>query len=121
MANWRKRCKRLIKNQYNGPKLAGPFRVDVTFYLKAPQKVSKKPTERSKSDRVAEYKAFKNERLYVPKKPDLDNLEKSLYDSVSDAGNIWEDDNAVVEHTTRKFYSENPRIKIRIEEISDDS
>ena len=47
----------------------------------------------------------------------LDNLEKAAYDSISKSEVVWCDDCLVVEHTTRKLYSPNPRIEIEIEEI----
>ena len=61
-------------------------------------------------------KAVYCERIYVDKKPDLDNLEKAVYDSISKAGVVWTDDNIIVEHTTRKLYSPRPRIEIEVEE-----
>ena len=50
-------------------------------------------------------------------KPDLDNLEKAVYESISKAGVVWVDDNIIVEHTTRKVYSPRPRIEIEVEKI----
>lgn len=63
------------------------------------------------------YQDYINERLYVPNKPDLDNLEKALYDSISKAEIVWIDDNIIVEHATRKIYSPNPRIEVEIKEL----
>lgn len=53
----------------------------------------------------------------MPKKPDLDNLEKAVYDSISKSEVVWTDDNIIVEHTTRKLYSPNPRIEVKINEL----
>ncbi|HEQ1500001.1 TPA: RusA family crossover junction endodeoxyribonuclease, partial [Streptococcus pyogenes] len=63
------------------------------------------------------YQDYINELLYVPKKPDLDNLEKAVYDSISKSEVVWTDDNIIVEHTTRKLYSPNPRIEVKINEL----
>ncbi|HHM0059884.1 TPA: RusA family crossover junction endodeoxyribonuclease, partial [Streptococcus pyogenes] len=30
---------------------------------------------------------------------------------------VWTDDNIIVEHTTRKLYSPNPRIEVKINEL----
>ena len=47
------------------------------------------------------------------KKPDIDNYEKALYDSMS--GIIFHDDGQIALHTVGKFYSNNPRIEVEIE------
>lgn len=45
-------------------------------------------------------------------KPDWDNLGKKYSDMYN--GNVWIDDNLVIDGTVRKFYSELPRIEIRL-------
>ena len=117
MKDWRKNCTYLVSSLYKGELLHRPLKVDVTFYLKAPETLSKKPSERARAKRKQEYIDFITESIYVSKKPDLDNLEKALYDSISDSGKVWKDDNQIVEHTTRKIYSPNPRIEIEIKEM----
>lgn len=49
------------------------------------------------------------------KKPDLDNFAKIL-----DALNlvVWEDDSQIVEMNIKKFYSENPRMEVRVRELN---
>lgn len=93
--------------------------IEITIPIepKAPQAVSKNPTPKAKAKTWERYERFLNEKIYCAKKPDLDNLEKAIYDSISDANCIWWDDNQVVEHTTRKVYSPNPRIEIKIKKI----
>ncbi|HGA0583791.1 TPA: RusA family crossover junction endodeoxyribonuclease, partial [Streptococcus agalactiae] len=52
-------------------------------------------------------------------------LIKAVFDSISDAGYdriqksgiVWSDDNIVCDLRAKKKYSQNPRIKVRIEEI----
>ena len=117
MMKWRKQVTDYIKENYDGHYFDGAIRVEVTFYMKAPQNVSKKPSERAKDKAKQLYSKYISERLWHEKKPDLDNLEKALYDSISKAEIIWKDDNLIVEHTTRKVYSPNPRIEIEIEEV----
>lgn len=117
MMKWRKRCTDLVKEIYDGPYFDGPIKVDMTFYMLAPKSISEPPKPRAKSKKIRQYDDFINERIYVDKKPDLDNLEKAVYDSISKAEVVWTDDNIIVEHTTRKVYSPRPRIEIEIKEI----
>lgn len=49
------------------------------------------------------------------KKPDADNILKSVADALN--GVAYEDDKQVVSMTINKYYSENPRTEIIIEEI----
>ncbi|HFU4561292.1 TPA: RusA family crossover junction endodeoxyribonuclease [Streptococcus suis] len=114
--NWRKSCTLLVKRIYDGPYFDGPIKIDMTFYMPAPKSMSEPPKPRSKAKKLQEYDDFINERIYVDKKPDLDNLEKAVYDSISKAGVVWTDDNIIVEHTTRKVYSPRPRIEIEVVE-----
>lgn len=102
---------------YDGPYFDGAIKVDMTFYIPAPKSMSEPPKPRSKAKKVQQYDDFINERIYVDKKPDLDNLEKAVYDSISKAEVVWTDDNIIVEHTTRKVYSPRPRIEIEVEEV----
>ena len=60
-----------------------------------------------------------SERLWHVKKPDLDNLIKSLFDSISKSEIVWSDDNIVCDLRAKKLYSPNPRIEIEIEEIEE--
>lgn len=117
MMAWRKQVTDYVKNNYDGPYFDDSIKNDVTFYLKAPKLMSKKPSERAMDKTKQKYQDYINERLYVPNKPDLDNLEKALYDSISKAEIVWIDDNIIVEHTTRKIYSPNPRIEVEIKEL----
>ena len=109
MKAWRNQCRLLIANQYIGqPILKGALRAKVRFYIKPPQYISKPKKNQQ---------ALLDEVIPVGKKPDVDNYEKALYDSISKAGVVWTDDNIIVEHTTRKVYSPRPRIEVGVEEI----
>ena len=46
-------------------------------------------------------------------KPDLDNLQKMVYDCLNQL--VWVDDSQVCEESARKEYSENPRTEITVE------
>ena len=117
MMKWRKEVTDYIKGNYDGRYFDGAVRVEVTFYMKAPQNVSKKPSERAKHKAKQLYSKYISRLLWHVKKPDLDNLIKSLFDSISKSEIVWSDDNIVCDLRAKKLYSPNPRIEIEIEEI----
>ncbi|WP_152640076.1 RusA family crossover junction endodeoxyribonuclease, partial [Streptococcus pneumoniae] len=57
--------------------------------------------------------ALLDEIIPVGKKPDIDNYEKALYDSMS--GIVFQDDGQIALHDVGKFYSLNPRIEVEVE------
>ncbi|MGW5989500.1 RusA family crossover junction endodeoxyribonuclease [Streptomyces anulatus] len=65
--------------------LAGPVRADVTFTMPKPAR------------------APKQRRTYPAVSPDIDKLERSTYDAITQA-QAWEDDGRVIESHTRKVY-----------------
>lgn len=107
----------LVKSLWQAEKLEGAIEVDVTFYLKAPQTISKKPTPRAKVNTWERYKKFIAEIIWHAKRPDLDNYIKALLDSIGDAGCVWNDDGQVCSIHAKKVYSPNPRIEIDIREV----
>lgn len=117
MTRWRNKVTSFVKQNYAGRYFDGAIRTKVTFYMKAPKKMQELPKPRSGKKKKDEYARFIAETIPYDKKIDLDNLEKSLYDSISKAEIVWKDDCLVVEHTTKKLYSPNPRIEIEIEEF----
>lgn len=114
MARWRKEVTDFVKQNYDGDFYDLPIRLDVTFYMKAPKKMAEPPKPRSRQKKKDEYARFIAEKIPYDKKIDLDNLEKSVYDSISKSEIVWKDDCLIVEHTTRKLYSPNPRIEVNI-------
>lgn len=54
-------------------------------------------------------------QLLPTKKPDIDNVEKAIFDGLN--GVVWNDDVQVVDVTKRKRYSAVPGVRIRIAEI----
>ena len=117
MMKWRKQVTDYIKDNYDGHYFDGAVRVEVTFYMKGPQNVSKKTSERAKDKAKQLYSKYISERLWHVKKADVDNLVKSLFDSISKSEIVWSDDNIVCDLRARKLYSPNPRIEIEIEEL----
>ena len=82
------------------------MRARLRFYIKPPQYLSK--VKKYHQDLI-------DEVIPVDKKPDIDNYEKALYDSMS--GIVFKDDGQIALHDVGKFYSLNPRIEIEIEEM----
>lgn len=70
------------------------------------------PTSKSKKQ-----KAAMAEGLIRPtKKPDLDNITKAVLDSLN--GIAYHDDVQIVDATIQKWYSDQPRVEVEIEEIA---
>ena len=77
--------------------------VKAKFYLPVQKNISKKERERKLSHKVRPCK-----------KPDIDNLQKSLLDALN--GIVWDDDAKITHIEAWKFYSEKPRTEIEINE-----
>ncbi|MDR0703194.1 MAG: RusA family crossover junction endodeoxyribonuclease [Azoarcus sp.] len=54
--------------------------------------------------------------LYPTKKPDVDNVEKAVFDAMN--GVVWRDDVQVVDVVKRKRYAETPGVRVAVIEIS---
>lgn len=80
-----------------------PLRIDLKFFFTMPKSWSKK--------KKAEY-----DGKYKMSIPDMDNLEKAVYDSLNN--HVWLDDSQVVDHRVQKFWvREKGRIEITIERL----
>ena len=79
----------LIKNTYKGEILAGPIKIKSVFIHKRPRKLSRKkdPTE----------------RIHKTTKPDIDNLEKILFDALVYA-EVMKDDSQIVHTISADYY-----------------
>lgn len=105
MKSWRERCRLLIANLYMvQPTLEGALRAKVRFFVKPPQYITKVKKNQQ---------ALIDETIPVAKKPDVDNYEKALYDSMS--GIVFKDDGQIALHDVGKFYSLKPRIEVEVE------
>lgn len=90
-------------DQAHGEKLDGPLRVHITAYMMIP-----------KSARRDEQKRMQQGKTRPTKKPDLDNIIKTL-DALN--GLAFEDDKQIVEVVAEKIYSYDPRLVIEIEKL----
>jgi len=85
--------------------LTGPVCIDVVFVLPRPQSMTRKTKP--------------NPRTHHAKKPDLDNLLKSLYDGLTACG-AWRDDSQICECHAIKTYAsadEAANVEVAINEI----
>lgn len=82
----------------------GPIKVTVKAFMYIPKSISKKKTALMLSGNI------------LPTvKPDEDNIQKIVKDALN--GVAYKDDNQIVESHTYKYYSDNPRVEVLIEEI----
>lgn len=78
--------------------------VTANFYYPMPVGFTKAKKEMARSG-----------QLRPTTKPDLDNVVKGLADSLNKIA--WKDDNQIVSITAHKYYADEPKIEIQIEEV----
>lgn len=86
------------------PLLTGPVRVWFTAFMPIPKSWNKKISGLASRNEIAH-----------TSKPDLDNLEKMLFDCMN--GIVWKDDAQVVEVTKLKKYSSSPGWYVTVVEV----
>lgn len=79
--------------------------VNIVFYMPIPKSYSKKQRAEILSG-----------RLKHTKKPDIDNLIKSVLDALN--GIAYSDDSKIIKVAAEKQYSEKPRTEIQISEVT---
>ena len=95
-------------NQYPSFKpLENELAVSIKAYFEIPKSASKKKREQMLKGNI---------RPTI--KPDLDNIAKSVLDALN--GLAYLDDKQIVFLEVEKFYDENPRVELMVEEISYD-
>jgi Holliday junction resolvase RusA-like endonuclease len=80
-----------------------PVAVYMKVYLAIPSSTSKKKREQ-----------MENQEIYPVKKPDIDNVVKSVLDGLNKVA--YEDDKQVVRLMVEKYYDSKPRVEIQIVE-----
>lgn len=100
-----KACVKIVAAQaYQGPPLEGPLRVSITFVLPRPSRLC--------------WKKRAMPREWAPSKPDRDNADKAILDSLT--GILWVDDKQAVAGEIIKVYasgSEQAHTEIVVEEL----
>lgn len=103
--DWKSIVRGAARAQWSGKAFVGPVRVLLWFYLPRPKSHFTKKGLRTSAPH------------FVTSKPDLDNLEKSVLDALTNIS-MWKDDAQVAMVTKSKQYTEGtPRALIRIEEV----
>lgn len=98
--NWIRTC----YLEQAGAKLEGQIEATIIAFYSIPKSISKKKRQQML------------EGLIRPvKKPDVDNLAKSVLDSLNKIA--YDDDSQVVECNVKKFYSDNPRVEVEISQM----
>ena len=94
-------CRHAARAAYSGPPLEGPLTLTLEFVLPRPQ--------------AMRWKSKPMPRVAHAKKPDIDNLVKSLLDSLG--GLVWLDDAQIAELTVRKYVAagtEQPGVTVEV-------
>lgn len=82
-----------------------PLKVDITFYFDIPKSYTKKKIQEIKENNMA-----------YPKKPDIDNLIKSITDALN--GIAYKDDNQIYKvHANKLYTTSGARTEVEIMEI----
>ncbi len=101
--NYETLVKEIYWNKYPTEKLLeGPVRATITAYMPIPKSTSKKK------------KALMLERKILPtKKPDWDNIGKIVTDALNEIA--YYDDKQIISCTVEKYYSDQPKVQVKIE------
>jgi Holliday junction resolvase RusA-like endonuclease len=89
------------RQAYQGAPLAGPVRVEMVFLFARPKRLKA------------------GGRVMAPVKPDVDNLEKAIFDPLNKL--LWNDDSQIVEVVATKFYAasdELPGVQVVVVELT---
>ena len=94
----------LFHAEYGSPKLEGPILLQLDLYFEIPKSRSKAARERMQQG------------LERPcKRPDIDNCMKSVSDALN--GIAYKDDSQIVAAVIQKFWADEPRAVVTIEEL----
>ena len=106
--------KALIQQQiaHNQPKelFEGPLQIVCHIYMPRPKSHYRTG---SKSHLLKD-----NAPFWYDKTPDNDNLEKAIYDAISDTCAVWKDDKQIAMNLTDVCYSETPGATIEITQLT---
>jgi Holliday junction resolvase RusA-like endonuclease len=86
--------------------LEGPLQLVVNVYRSIPKSFSKKKTAQAEAGVIR-----------PTSKPDVDNYVKAIKDALNKV--IWKDDSQIVSVTVDKFYSQRPRIEVKVQALEE--
>lgn len=96
---------KLVASEYRPEQLLeGPLYLEVKIFKPSLKSFSKKKKAAAERGEVR-----------PTTKPDVDNYVKSIKDACNKV--IWKDDSQIVDLHVSKFYSENPRIEIKVKPV----
>lgn len=103
-ANYENLVKLCFRQEHKGKLLEGPLDISITAYYPVPKSTSKKKA------------GLMLAQLIRPtKKPDCDNIVKIVCDALNNIA--YKDDAQVVSCKVSKFYSDRPRVVVKLEEL----
>ena len=102
--NYETLVKQLYITEHYGKQLEGALNLKVTAYFQIPKSKSKKIKE-----------AMLKSDIRPTGRPDWDNVGKIISDALN--GLAYHDDSQIVTATVEKWYSDNPRVEVEIQEI----
>lgn len=106
--NWKSSVRAAVKEVWDGVVIEGPVSVDITA-------VFPRPKSHFFTGRRANVMR-KDAPTYHTAKPDKDNIDKAIYDALTNAG-IWKDDSMVCVGGTSKIYGDRPGASIIIQTL----
>lgn len=101
-ANYEKLVKKSYLKHSGGRKLYGPISAKIEGIFPIPKSISKKQKEKMISK-------------YHTKKPDSDNIGKSILDGLN--GTAYDDDSQICDLNIRKIYGKEPKTIVILEEL----
>lgn len=104
--NYETLVKEIFIIQNHGQPMTGELAIEMKAYFTIPKSVSKK----KRAEMI-------DGSIRPTKKPDIDNLVKSVTDALNTLA--YQDDSQIVQATVGKYYSELPRVEIKIYKLGD--
>jgi Holliday junction resolvase RusA-like endonuclease len=90
----------LAQQHGDDPKFLKPVEVELVFHMPIPKSVGKR-----------------KKTSWYSSTPDIDNLQKFIFDAITGTGVIWKDDCIICSLNCKKVYDHNPRTFIKITEL----
>lgn len=110
MTNWKKAVATHLRGKKPKMIASGPIIISMIFYIRPPKRISKIGTKKPLSNRELE-------KIFVDKRPDLDNYIKAFLDASDKI--LFKDDGQIAGMTAQKLYSNEPRIEFEIDKLEE--